>query len=191
MLPYFLFGPRLDLRNDRETVASWCRGEERTVSSLLYFEVTFLGDRHRLRFCPVGLLRGLDYLWFARLFRNHVCSHFIVLLGLSFRTQVCVSTFFFVFLELTNGRGLSVRPVWRYLEELLEVAKAMCVAKRGKAPSRAGLTPIQTIDGYGHACNTDGMRLRVLVLALSHQAVHFHGGTAYELSERKQTATVV
>ena len=38
-------------------------------------------------------------------------------------------------------------------------------------------------DSYGHACSTDYMRLRVLVLAPSHQARPLHGGTTYELSE--------
>src|SRR5215469_4348513 len=87
VLPYFFFSPRLDLRDDRKTVAGRCRGEERAVSSLFYFEVTFPGDRHRLRFCPVNFLRGLHYLWFSRLFRNNVCGHFIVLLGLNSRTK--------------------------------------------------------------------------------------------------------
>src|SRR5215469_11782766 len=87
VLPYFFFSPRLDLRDDRKTVAGRGHGEEGAVASLFYFEVTFLGDRKRLRFCPVGLHRNLDHLWFSRLFRNHLCSHFIVLLGLSSRTK--------------------------------------------------------------------------------------------------------
>src|SRR5262249_24296842 len=48
VLPDFLFCPRFDLRDNCETVTSRRPWEERTVSSLFHFEITFLRDRHRL-----------------------------------------------------------------------------------------------------------------------------------------------
>ena len=58
--------PWFDLRDDRKAVAGRRSWIDRSVPSLLEFEISLFGDRHCCGFCPICLFRGCDCL----------CSHF-------------------------------------------------------------------------------------------------------------------